>query len=174
MAKTSEHLTSYLDTLGLKPGASLEDVNTTYYMLIKKFPENPTEEEEARLQKVKHAYDTLRRTYVPEVRKPIQDLVNRRFLVPAIGALAAVLLVVLVAMNYGTIKMKMTRYEPGAVLRLKSQAVPFGQVVDFEAQHRFPTGNPSPAYSIRLAGKDETVWVSQRLVVTGMVPADSK
>lgn len=174
MAKTSDHLTSYLDILGLKPGASLEDVNTTYYTLIKRFPQNPTEEEEARLQKVKHAYDLLRRTYVPEVRKPIRDLVNRRFLVPAIGTLAAVLLVVLVAMNYGTIKMKMTRYEPGAVLRLKSQSVPFGQVVDFEARHRFPTGNPSPAYAIRLADKDETVWVSQRLVVTGMVPADSK
>ena len=174
MAKTSEHLTVYLETLGLKPGASLADVNTTYYMLIKKFPENPTEEEEAQLQKVKHAYDLLRRTYVPEKRKPLQDLVSRRYLVPAIGALAAILLVVLVAMNYSTIRMKMTRYEPGAVLRLKDQAVPFGEVVGFEAQHRFPTGNPSPAYSIRLSGKEETVWISQRLVVNGMVPADSK
>jgi hypothetical protein len=87
---------------------------------------------------------------------------------------AAVLLAVLVAMNYGTIKMKMTHYEPGAVLRLKSQAVPFGEVVGFEARHRFPAGNPSPAYSIRLAGKDDTVWISQRLVVNGMVPASSK
>ena len=173
MAKTSEHLTSYLDTLGLRPGASLADVNTTYYTLIKRFPENPTEEEEARLQKVKHAYDLLRRTYVPEEKKPLQDLVNRRYLVPAIAGVAAVLLVVLVAMNYSTIRLKMTHYKPGAVLRLKSQAVPFGQVVGFEALHRFPTGNPSPAYSIRLAGKDETVWVSQHLVVSGMVSAAS-
>jgi len=173
MAKTGEHLTSYLDTLGLKPGASLEDINTTYYTIIKKFPQNPTEEEEARLQKVKHAYDLLRRTYVPRQRKPLQNLVNRRFLVPAIGSLAAILLVILVAMNYSTIRLKMTHYDSGAVLRFKNQAEPFGEVVGFETQHRFPTGNPSPAYAIRLAGKDETVWISQRLVVNGMVPADS-
>ena len=77
-------------------------------------------------------------------------------------------------MNYDTIRLKMTHYESGSVLRFKSQDVPFGEVVGFEALHRFPTGNPSPAYAIRLAGKDETVWISQRLVVNGMVPADSK
>ena len=174
MGKTSEHLTSYLETLGLKPGASLEDVNTTYYTLIKKFPENPTEEEEARLQKVKHAYALLRRAYTPEERKPLQVLLDRRFLAPVVASLAAVLLVVLVVMNYSTIRLKMTHYESGAVLRLKNQDQPFGQVVGFEAMHRFPTGNPSPAYAIRLAGKDETVWISQRLVVNGMVPVASQ
>jgi hypothetical protein len=174
MGKTSEHLTIYLETLGLKPGVSLEDVNTTYYTLIKKFPENPTEEEEAQLQKVKHAYALLRRAYTPEERKPLQALLERRFLAPAVASLAAILLVVLVAMNYDAIRMKMTHYKSGAVLRLKNQDQPFGQVVGFEAMHQFPTGNPSPAYSIRLAGKDETVWISQRLVVSGMVPASSQ
>ena len=174
MGKTSERLTNYLDALGLKPGASLEDVNTTYYTLIKKFPENPTEEEEAQLQKIKHAYDLLRRTYVPEEKKPLQVLLDRRLLAPAVASLAAILLVVLVVMNYGTIRLKMTHYESGSVLRFKNQAEPYGQVVDFEAMHKFPTGNPSPAYAIRLARKNETVWISQRLVVNGMVPVSSQ
>ena len=174
MGKTSEHLNTYLETLGLKPGVSLEDVNTTYYTLIKKFPENPTEEEEARLQKVKHAYALLRRAYAPEKRKPVEALLNRRVLVPVIASLAVVLLGVLVAMNYHTIQLKTTHYESGAVLHLKNQDQPFGQVVGFEAMHQFPNGNPSPAYAIRLAGKEETVWISRRLVVNGMVPASSQ
>ncbi len=172
-AKTRGRLHQYLETLGVRPGASLEDVSTAYYTLIKKFPENPTEEEEERLKKVKYAYDFLRHAYAPPKKKPLRALATRRMLVPLLACLAAVGLLVLVKMNYGAIKIRVTHYENGAVLRFSDQAAPYGEVVAFEARHQFPAGSPSPAYAIRLAGKDETVWISQRLVVTGMVPASS-
>ncbi len=166
----SGHLNRYIEVLGLRPGATLDEVNTTYYTIIKKFPENPTEEEEARLQELKHAYDMLRRSYAPR-EKGIEVLLNRRLLIPTLSALTVVLLVALVALNYGTIKLKMTHYQTGAVLRLRSESQAYGEVVGFEPLHTFPIGNPSAAYAIRLTGGQQTVWVSERLVVNGMAPA---
>jgi hypothetical protein len=170
---STEHLKRYFETLGLKPGAPVDEISTTYYTLIKRFPENPTEEEEARLHEIRHAYDLLRRAYVPAEKKVLAELMHRRLLVPVLSVLTVLAIGVLVAMNYSTIKLKMTHYENGAVLRLKNQSEPYGQIVGYEARHLFPEGNPSAAYSIRLAGQDETVWVSERLVVNGMVPASS-
>ena len=167
----SGHLNRYLEVLRLRPGATLDEVNTTYYTIIKKFPENPTEEEEQRLQELKHAYDMLRRSYAPREKKVIEVLLNRRLLIPTLSALTVVLLVALVALNYGTIKLKLTHYNTGAMLRLKSESQPYGEVVGFEARHSFPIGNPSAAYAIKLAGGQQTVWVSERLVVNGMTPA---
>ena len=170
----SGHLTRYLEVLGLPPGASLDEVSTTYLIIIKRFPANPTEEEEARMQELKHAYDMLRRSYVPKQAKTLTNLFDRRYLAP-VGIVAAVLMTAtLVMMNYSTIKMKMIRYEPGEVLRLKTQMEPYGQVVGFEPHHAFPTGNPSSAYAIRLQGNSETVWISERLVVNGMIPTAAK
>ena len=166
-------LNQYLETLGVKPGASPEDVNTAYYTLIKKFPQNPTEEEEERLQKVKYAYDFVRHAYAPVKKKPLLALPDRRILAPVLAGLAVIGIVVLVAMNYGAIRLKMTHYENGDVLRFKNQSAPYGQVVGYEALHPFPSGYPSPAYSIRLADREETVWISRRLVVNGMVKASN-
>jgi hypothetical protein len=166
----SGHLNRYLEVLRLRPGATLDEVNTTYYTIIKKFPQNPTEEEEQRLQELKHAYDMLRRSYAPK-EKGIEVLLNKRLLIPTLSVLTVVLLVALVALNYGTIKLKLTHYNAGAVLRLKTENQPYGEVVGFEAQHAFPIGNPSAAYAIKLAGVQQTVWVSERLVVNGMAPA---
>ena len=170
----AEHLNRYLETLGLKPGASLDEVSTAYYTLVKKFPENPTEEQEARINELRHAYGLLRRAYVPKEKKVLAVLANRRLLLPVMGVLSLLLLGVAVAMNYSTIKLKMTHYETGAVLRLKNGSEPYGQVVGYESRHRFPAGNPAAAYAIRLSGRDETVWVGERLVVNGMVPASSQ
>jgi curved DNA-binding protein CbpA len=167
----SGHLNRYLEVLRLRPGATLDEVNTTYYTIIKKFPQNPTEEEEQRLQELKHAYDMLRRSYAPK-EKGIEVLLNKRLLIPTLSVLSVVLIVALVALNYGTIKLKMTHYNTGAVLRLKSENQPYGEVVGFEARHAFPIGNPSAAYAIKLAGGQQTVWVSERLVVNGMAKAE--
>jgi curved DNA-binding protein CbpA len=167
----SGHLNRYLEVLRLRPGATLDEVNTTYYTIIKKFPQNPTEEEEQRLQELKHAYDMLRRSYAPK-KKGIVVLLNKRLLIPTLSALTVVLLVALVVLNYGTIKLKLTHYNTGAVLRLKRESQPYGEVVGFEARHAFPIGNPSAAYAIKLADGQQTVWVSERLVVNGMAKAE--
>jgi hypothetical protein len=164
----SEHLARYLQMLDLRPGASLDEVNTAYFTVVEKFPENPTEEDEARTQELRRAYDILRRAYVPPQKKVIEVLFDNRLIVPLMSFAAAAFLGVLIYANRGTIKIKMTRYEPGAVLRLKSASAPFGTIVGYEAAHRFPAGAPGAAYEIRLDGKQETLWVSERLVVNGM------
>jgi len=170
----SGHMNHYLEVLGLKPGATMDEVNTTYFTIIKRIPENPTEEEQARIQELKRAYDMLRRAYQPPSKKAIQVLFDRRHIVPIGGVLAAIMVFVLVAMNYGTIKTKLVHHEPGVVLRIDNQTEPYGDVVGYESQHRFGVGNPSPAYAIRLKRGGDTIWVSERLVVNGMARVSSR
>jgi hypothetical protein len=169
----TEQVSRYLATLGLKPGVSPDAMNTTYYTLIKNSPDNPTEEEEVRLQEIRHAYSMLRRAYVPPEKKVLAVVMHRKILMPALGVLTLLMLGALVTLNYHTLRLKMTHYEAGAVMRLKDKGEPYGQIVAYESRHRFPTGAPSAAYSIRLSGRDETIWVSERLVVNAMVPAAS-
>jgi len=160
----------YLDLLGLKPGATLDAVNIAYFTVVKRFPENPTEEDEARMQELKRAYDILRRAYVPPAKKSMLVLLDKRRLIPLLGVTSIALVGMLVYLNWGTIRLKMTHYEPGAVLRLKSAALPFGTIVGYESVHQFPAGAPGAAYEVRLDGKADTVWVAERLIVNGMVP----
>jgi hypothetical protein len=170
----SDHMNHYLEVLGLRAGASMEEINTTYFTIIERFPENPTEEEEARIGELKRAYDMLRRAYEPPRRKPARAILGRRHLAPIGGVLAAVLAVVAVMMNYPAIRTKLVHHEPGVTLRLKSASEPYGVVVGYESRHRFQAGRPGPAYAIRLARGGETVWVGERLVVNGMEPARPK
>jgi hypothetical protein len=163
----------YLNLLGLEPGATLDEVTTTYYSHLEKLSKNPTEEDERLLQQLKHAYACLRRAYVPPPPKGLSVAVNTRVLFPVMAVLAVVLGAALFMMNRGNIKMMITRYEPGVVLRWEGQSAPYGQVVAYDARHRFSTGGPSAAYQIRLADKNETIWLSERIVVKAMLPAGS-
>jgi hypothetical protein len=167
---SSQHMQRYFEVLGLKSGASLDAINTAYYMLIKRFPENPTEEDEASLQEIKRAFEMLKRSHVPPKRKTIKVLMTRRLLIPVMSALTVAALAGLVAVNWSAIKLSMTHYEPGAVLKFKGQGQPYGEVTGFDPRHKWDTGNPSPAYSIRLQGSQDVVWVGERLVVNGMTP----
>lgn len=167
---SSQHLQRYYEVLGLKSGASLDAINTAYYMLIKRFPENPTDEDEASLQEIKRAYEMLKRSHVPAKRKTIKVLMSRRLMIPVMSALVVVSFAALIAFNWSAIKLSMTHYEPGAVLKLKGQGQPYGAVTGFEPRHRWEVGNPSAAYSIRLQGSQDVVWVGERLVVNGMTP----
>ncbi len=167
---SAHHMQRYYEVLGLKNGATLDAINTAYYMLVKRFPENPTEEDEARLQEIKRAYELLKRTHVPAKRKVVKVLLSRRLLIPVMSVLIVISLAALVAVNWSAIKLSMTHYEPGAVLRLKDQGQPYGEVTGFDPRHKWDVGNPSPAYSIRLQGTQDVVWVGERLVVNGMSP----
>jgi hypothetical protein len=166
----TEQVARYLQMFDLQPGASLDEVNTVYFTFVEELAKNPTEEDEARLQELRRAYDILRRAYVPPKKKAVEVLFDRRLIVPLLSVAVAALLIVLTYLNWGTIRIKMTHYEPGAELRLASAPAPFGTVVGYEAEHRFPAGAPVAAYEIRLDGKQETVWVSERTVVNGMTP----
>lgn len=164
----------YLEVLGVGSNASFDAINTAYYTLIKRFPENPTEEDEARLQEVKRAYDILKRNYQPKAEKSFHLAFDKRFALPLLGATAAILLAVLVALNWKNLRLKMVHYNPGTVVALKGHSEPYGRITGYEAVHRFPAGNPSGAYEMKLDGRETTVWVSERLVVNGMQPLGTK
>jgi hypothetical protein len=166
----TEQVARYLQMFDLQPGASLDEVNTVYFTFIEKLAKNPTEEDEVRLQDLRRAYDILRRAYVPPKKKAVEVLFDNRLIAPVMSVAVAALLVVLIWLNWGTIRIKTTHYEPGAVLRLKPAQAPFGTVVAYEETHRFPAGAPAAAYEVRLDGRQETVWVSERTVVNGMTP----
>jgi hypothetical protein len=165
----------YLETLGLGANATLDAINTAYYMCIKRFPENPTEEDEARLQEVKRAYDILRRSYQPaQVRTHSVSLsFRRKAKLPLLALVAVAMLGGLVALNWKSLRLKMIHYNQGTVMALKGHGEPYGTIVGYEAMHRFPAGNPTAAYALRLEGRDTTVWVGERLVVNGMQPLRS-
>ena len=165
----SDQLERYLAILGVRPGATKDEINTVYFALLEQLPDNPTEEDEARLQEVKHAYSILQRNYRPVVER---GSVARklRSLVPVLGLTVLVLGVVLSALNYQNIRLAVVEYHPGDVVRWNSQSEPYGKVLSYDPTHRFHTGEPSAAYEIRLNDRDETIWLSERIVIKAMVP----
>jgi hypothetical protein len=164
----------YLEVLGVGPNASFDAINTAYYTMIKRFPQNPTEVDEARLQEVKRAYDILKRNYQPKEEKSFHFAFNRKVAVPLLGVTAVALLTGLVALNWKNLRLKMVHYNAGTMVALKGHSEPYGQITGYEPMHRFPAGNPSGAYEMKLDGRDTTVWVSERLVVNGMQPLGTK
>ena len=68
------------------------------------------------------------------------------------------------------LSLRMTEIDPGTVVRLKDSNAPYGTILRFDPAHKFHTGDPAPAYEIHLRSGDETVWLSKRVVVKGMVP----
>ncbi len=165
----SDHLARYFAILGVRPGATKDEINTIYFALLEQFPENPTEEEEARLQDVKHAYSILQRNYRPVVKRESVAL-KLRILVPVLGLTVLVLGGVFCALNYQSIRLAVVKYQPGDVVRWNNQSEPYGKVLRYDPTHRFHTGEPSAAYEIRLNDKDETIWLSERIVIKAMVP----
>lgn len=168
----NDRLEQCLNLLGVNPGASLEEINTAYFMILKRLPENPTEEEEEYQSQVMQAYALVKRSCVPPPTARVRLPIDRGFLAPIAIVLVVVLAVSVLVLNFGALKVMMTRYEPGVTLRWRNQTEPYGQVVAYEPGHRFDKGDPFAAYQIRLAARDETIWLSENLVVRGMVPVE--
>jgi hypothetical protein len=169
----TEQMTRYLQMFDLEPGASLDEISTVYFSYVEDLAKNPTEEDEARIMELRRAYDILRRGYVPPKKKTAEAGLDGPSIARRLAIGLAALLVTLVWINWGEIKLKMTRYDPGAVLRIKSASEAFGTVVRFEKEHHFPAGSPGAAYEFRLDGKTATIWVSERTVVDGMTPVSN-
>jgi len=173
----SDRMTHYLSLLGAKPGATLEQINAAYYCVLEQFPENPTEEEDAQLRELQHAYSIVRRHYsehAPKRKSKRKDPIElgRWGGVAAGGTLVLGMAIVLLILNFSTVELALTRYEAGDIVRWENEASPYGQIVRYESDHRFHTGEPSAAYEIRLADTGETVWLSHRVVVKGMTEMD--
>jgi len=162
----------YLDVLGLKQGATLDEIHTAYYLHIERFSHDPTEEELEEQRKVQHAYAVLRRAHEPSEASPKVSANaasgTRKWLAIAV-VLAMVGAAALVAMNYSAIRLRLSDVEPGTVVRLKDRTVPYGTVLAFDQAHRFHVGQPVAAYQIRRADTGEIEWLSKRVVVNGLV-----
>jgi len=167
---TETSLARYWDTIGLKPGADVEKLDTTYYLLVEQVPKDPTEEETRRQEELGHAYAVLRRSLVArDSRVAVARAAPRRDRRQVAAVVALVLgAVVLLLLNLGNLKTAVISYHAGDVLHVKGQTSVYGTVLGFERDHRFHTGPPSPAYQVRLAGSDEVIWVSERVVEKGM------
>jgi hypothetical protein len=165
----------YLDLLGVKAGATMDEIHTAYYLQVEKYSDNPTEDEAEEQIKLQHAYNILRRSYdeseTPPTRDRSVERSPKRVLV-IVAVLLAVGLSVLVAMNYSELKLRMTEYVPGTVVRLEDAHVPYGTILRYDPAHEFHTGRPTPAYEIELRNGRERVWLSKRVVVKGMVPLE--
>ena len=164
-------LSHYLELLGVEPDATMQEISTHYFVMIKKFPENPTEEQEEAIKELQHAFSIVRRAYAGHVAARPSTFSARTFL-----AVVAVLAILggsaFAVLNASAIQIMMNRHEVGDVLRWKNQNEPYGTVVGYEEQHLFHAGPPSAAFEIRLTGEEETIWIGERLAVKGMVRTD--
>lgn len=168
-APPDNSLARYWEALGLKPGTDLEKLDTTYYLMVEKFPKDPTEEEQHRLQELGHAYAVLRRSCVAKetaaTTRRSRTQPSRR---PAVmGALLLAGCAVLAMMNMGDLRRMFVSYNSGDVVRLRGHSTPYGTVNGYERRHSFGAGEPGPAYQIQLAS-GESVWLSAAVVEKGM------
>jgi hypothetical protein len=167
----SGNLRPYLKQLGLPPGATFKQITARYYARI----EQLDDDQEADRERLDHAFRILKRAYTsptaPVVRAgPVRRGSDSRFAVVAIALFTIVTVGgVFLTMNYDDIKVRTSNYEVGKVVRWKNSSEPYGRIVQFSREHAFPTGNPAPAYEIRLEGALETVWLGERVVEKGML-----
>lgn len=167
-------LARHWNTLGILPTTDLDQLETAFYLMVEKFTNNPTEEEEQQRLELHRAYAVLRRSLqpraaVPAARRPAASGLTRRQWA-AVGFVAAIGVAGLVYLNVGTLELAWTQYAPDTVVRLEGRSEPYATVVRFDPSHRFDVGRPGPAYQLRLAGSGQIVWLSERVVEKGMVP----
>jgi hypothetical protein len=170
-------LSPYLKVFGLKPGVSFRRITARYYARLEELSAEESPDRKATEQRLQHTYEILKRAYksatpgAPPIRKRRTDATQPAAVAAAvtIALLLAVGAGVLLVMHRSDLKVKLTSYEAGEVVRWKEASDPYGKVMQFDPVHRFETGRPSPAYEIQLAGGTETVWVSERVVEKAMV-----
>lgn len=163
-------LNRYWTLLGLQSGTTLEQLETHYYLLVEKAPKNPTEDDQKRLNEMHHAYGVLRRALESRERAGalarVKSFVRRRVALVSTAAVAGC--AALVALNWGAIQVATRQYESGDVVHIRGKAEAFGTIESFVEAHRFENGRSAPAYRIRKAGTDETVYVQERTVELAM------
>lgn len=168
-------LARHWKTLGIPPTDDLQQLDTSFYLMVEEFSSNPTEEEELRRAEMHRAFAVLRRSLTargPARAAPVDwgGLATRRTKIAA-GVVAAIALAGLLWFNFGTLKLRWVRHEPGTVLRLANAEAPYGTVVGFDPAHRFRVGAPTGAYELRLADDGRSIWLAERVVEKGMVRA---
>jgi hypothetical protein len=174
----SQVLDQYLTLLGLRPGASLQQITSNYFFLLKKFPEHLSADQLAAKQQLQHAYEVLKKAY--SSRAPVRVRRKRRkaqgersrAITLGLGTALILLFGVFLALNSTNLKIQLVNHEVGDLLLWKGTNEPYGKVIQFQSDHSFSTGLPGPAYEIQLSDSSETIWVSERIVEDRMVKSD--
>jgi hypothetical protein len=162
-------------TLGIPPTDDVQQLETTFYLMVEKFSRNPTEEDEIQRVELHRAYAVLRRSLLARGPIEVQAVATESVSLTArqktaAGIAAAISVAGLLYLNFGTLKLGWVRYEPGTVVRLAHESAPYATVIRFDPAHRFQVGGPTRAYELKLAGSEAPVWLSERVVEKGMVP----
>jgi hypothetical protein len=177
-----QHLDPYLKQFGLKPGATFQQITARYFACLEEFPYHMTAEQRAAKESFEHAYQILKRAYQSEAPKGRMErkVVKKPRVATRSKAMTSGVVVglfvaagIFIGMNYSEIKLKVSNYEVGDVVRWKDSSGPYGKVLQYDPMHRYGIGGPAPAYEIQLDGTTETVWVSERVVEKAMVPVES-
>ena len=59
----SSHLQNHEAALGVPPGASMDEISNANYFVLESLGQRMTEEQEERLQRLKHSYAVLSRSH---------------------------------------------------------------------------------------------------------------
>jgi len=176
------HLEPYLKQFGLKPGATFQQVTARYFACLEEFPPKMDAKQKAEKERFDHAYAILKRAYKSEAprertawkpaKKPRVSMRSKAITAGIVVALAAGV-GILLAMNYSEIKVRVSNYEAGDVVRWNDSSTPYGKILQYSESHSFGVGQPGPAYEIQLDGTTEAVWISERVVEKAMVAVRS-
>jgi hypothetical protein len=148
----------FYEALNIEPGASQEDVYLAYHFLKKKQGDGV---EAPEMERINAAYAALcdpqrRAAYDAQV---VVGGTGRRMQAPTLVALLLVGQIAALGFMCGPdLKAKMTRFEPGEVLVLKSTEDFFGTVRLYDPAHAFHNGAVAAAYLIEADPRQRGEW----------------
>jgi hypothetical protein len=155
-----------LRVLGLKPGASMEDVKNAQLIYKSALADDRSPEARDKLERVEKAvrFVTVCSRQRPKKRNRLHE---HRFLILSVAML--VILAVFAWFHFAdALRPYLVDYEAGDVLHRYETGTRFGVVIDFEEDHLFPAGTRQDAYQIRLHPTDKEIWVAARTARTAL------
>jgi len=159
-ARDADRLDRALRLLGLSAGASKAQVDAAMKAVMK-----TVTDDERRREFQKAAYVVNTRGRVKRSRRRVRHV--SRFLI--VASLTLVVLTVFSGFQLsGRFRHHIVSFDAGDPVYRLDDRTPFGVIVSFEAQHRFPNGALRDAYNVRLYPDDKEAWISARTAQTAL------
>jgi hypothetical protein len=156
----------YYAALNLGPDATASEIRLAYNFMKQSYHE---ERRQMDIGKVRAAYEVLsdpraRRSYDDGSSQGrngaawLKKISFRKVLVPVLAVGLAALLVMLGP----SLRAQFRSFDPGDEIYWSENDEPLGTVLQFEREHRFPTGATVPAFEILPASGEDPVWYPAR------------
>jgi hypothetical protein len=156
----ADRLGRALRLLGLSAGASKREVDAAMKAVMK-----TVTDPERRREVQKAACVVATRGRVKRRRRRLRHV--SRFLI--VASLTLVVLTIFSGFQLATrFRHHIVSFDAGDPVYRLDDRTPFGVIVSFEAQHRFPNGALRDAYNIRLHPDDKEAWISARTAQTAL------